>query len=174
MGLPVEKHRITADEYLRREYESPIRHEFHDGDVLAMAGGSPEHSLIVSNFNRVLGNSLIGNPCRVYDSNLKVGIARARRFVYPDISVICGPAIFDPVDPTRQTVINPRVVVEVLSPSTETYDRSGKFDQYRELPSFEEYILVSQDRASVEAFFRQRNGTWLFTPSAGLEAVVKV
>ena len=173
MGLPFEKHRVTVEEYLRKEQASPNRHEYHDGEVLAMAGGSPEHSLIVSNFNRVLGNALVGKPCRVYDSNLKVGIAPTRRFVYPDISVICGAPQLDPRDTTGQTVTTPRMVVEVLSPSTEAYDRSGKFDQYRELDSFEEYILVSQDRASVETFFRQPDGTWLFTPYAGIDAVMK-
>jgi Uma2 family endonuclease len=174
MGLPVEKRRYTVEEYLRMERVAQERHEYHDGEVLAMAGGSVEHSLIVSNFNRVLGNALVGNRCRVYDSNLKVSIARTRSFVYPDISVICGQPQFDPSDPAHQTVTNPRVIVEVLSPSTELYDRGVKFTQYRELESFEEYVLISQYQPFAETFFRQPDGTWLFTPYAGLESVLKV
>ena len=164
----------TVEEYLRLEQAASDRHEYHDGQILAMAGGSYEHSVIVSNINRALGNALDGKPCRTLDSNLKVGIPRTGRFVYPDVHVICGPPQFDPRDETRQTVSNPRLVVEVLSPSTEAYDRSGKFNQYREIDSFEEYVLVSQDRASVETFFRQTDGTWLFTPSAGMAAAVKL
>jgi len=156
------------------EEASPLRHEYHDGEILAMSGGSLEHSIITTNVAAALHAALVDKPCLVLDSNLKVGIISARRFVYPDVHVICGQPQFDPRDATHQTVTNPRVVVEVFSPSTEGYDRGGKFNLYRELESFEEYVLVSQDTASVETFFRQQHGTWLFTPYSGLDAVLKL
>jgi Uma2 family endonuclease len=174
MGLPAENRRFAVEEYLRMEQASESRHEFHDGEILAMSGGSLEHSLIVTNVSAALHAALVGSPCLVLDSNLKVGIAKAHRFVYPDVHVNCDGPQFDPRDPTRQTVINPRLVVEVLSPSTEAYDRGGKFNLYRELPSFQEYVLISQDTAAVETFFRQPDGTWLFAPYSGLDALVKL
>jgi Uma2 family endonuclease len=174
MGLPAEKRKYTVEEYLRMEQAAVSRHEYHDGEILAMAGGTFTHSAIVSNVNRAVGNALVGKPCRAMDSNLKIGISRERRFVYPDVSVICGPPQFDLRDPSRQTVINPRLVIEVLSPSTEAYDRGTKFDRYRELESFEEYVLVAQDHPSVQTFFKQPDGTWLLTPYAGMEAIAKL
>ena len=172
MGLPAEKRLFTAEEYFRIELQSPTRHEYHDGQIFEMSGGSYEHSLIISNTNRRLGNALDGKPCRVLDGNLKIGIASMDRFVYPDVFVICGQPQFDPRDPNRHTVTNPRLIVEVLSPSTESYDRTAKFNRYRELDSFEEYVLISQNQAAVETFFRQPDRTWLFTPHSGVEAVV--
>jgi len=174
MGLPAEKRRFTVEEYLRMEQGSESRHEFHDGEVLAMSGGSLEHSIIVTNVAAALHAALIGSPCLVLDSNLKVGIAKSRRFVYPDVHVNCDGPQFDPRDATRQTITNPRLVVEVLSPSTEACDRGGKFNLYRELASFQEYVLISQEIASVETFFRQPDGTWLFTPYSGLTAIAKL
>lgn len=174
MSLTAEKHRFTVQEYLRMEDASQSRHEYHDGEIIAMSGGSYPHSLIVMNVGAALHAALVGKPCRVLESNLKVGMVRSRRFVYPDLHVICGAPQFDPQDPTSQTVTNSRVVVEVLSPSTEAYDRGGKFNLYRGLESFEEYVLVSHATASVETYFRQPGGTWLFTPYSGLDAVVKL
>lgn len=171
MSLPAEKQRLTVDEYLRMEQASTTRHEYHDGQIFDMSGGSFEHSLITSNTNRALGNALVGKPCKVLDSNLKIGIPSSGRFVYPDAHVLCGPPQFDARDPSRQTVTNPRLVVEVLSPSTESYDRGGKFNRYRELKSFEEYLLIAQDEPAVETFFRQPDGTWLFTPVNGIDSV---
>jgi Uma2 family endonuclease len=174
MGLPAEKRRFSSEEYLQMEEASPSRHEYHDGEILAMSGGSYEHSLIITNVGAALHAALIGKPCRVLDSNLRVGIVSSGRFVYPDIYIICGAPQFDPRDRTQQSVTNPRIVVEVLSPSTEAYDRGAKFNHYRELKSFEEYVLVSQDQASAETFFRQSDDTWLFTPYSGINAVAKI
>jgi len=174
MGLPAEKRRHTIEEYLRIEQDSSEKHEYWDGELLSMAGGSYEHSLITVNIGGEVRNALKGKPCRVLDSNLRIRIPRRPRYVYPDVSIICGPPQFDPQDPTRQTVLNPRVVVEVLSPSTAAHDRGGKFTSYREIASFEEYVLVAQDQPSVESFFRQPDGTWLFTPYSGREAVAAI
>ena len=174
MGLPAEKRFHTVEDYLRWEQSSTSRHEFHDGEILAMAGASPDHSLIAMNLGAALNRRLQGNPCHAYGSDLKVGLRGAGRFVYPDLSVVCSPREFDPRDPARQTIINPRVIVEVLSPTTEAYDRGEKFDKYCELEPLEEYILVSQGEPAIQAFYRQPDGTWLFTRFAGLKANVIV
>src|SRR5688572_16861147 len=104
--------RYTIAEYLRAEHDAEQRHEYYDGEIVAMAGGSPQHSLIISNVIRELGNRLKGGPCRVYDSNLRVRVPRSRLYVYPDATVICGQTQHDADDPKRQTVTNPKLIVE--------------------------------------------------------------
>ena len=175
MGLPAEKSRsVTVEEYLRIENDSSERHEYRDGEILAMGGGTYEHSLITTNVLGELRNALKGKPCRALESNLRVRIARRARYMYPDAMVVCGPPDFDPADGGRRSVLNPRVVVEVLSPSTEAYDRREKFDAYRDIPSLEEYVLVTSDQPRIEVFLRQGGGAWLFTPIAGREGIVRL
>lgn len=166
--------RYTVEEYLRIERDTTERHEFRDGEILAMSGGSVRHSLIIANAGREIGNRLKGKPCRVYDSNLRVRVARRTLYSYPDITVVCGSPVVDPDDRGGETVINPHLVVEVLSPTTEGYDRRSKFDRYRQIESFREYVLVSQDTPRVEAFFRRDDGTWTFDVAAGVEAVARL
>jgi Uma2 family endonuclease len=162
--------RYTVEEYLRLESEATDKHDYRDGEILAMAGGSYEHGLITPNVITELGNRLRGKPCRVIDSNLRIAVARDVRYSYPDVSVICGEPQFDPKDRNRTTVTNPRVVIEVLSDSTEAADRGEKFQRYLKLESLEEYVLIAQDRARVETFFRQPDGTWLFAYTEGRDA----
>jgi Uma2 family endonuclease len=174
MGLAVKKYRHTIEEYLELERVSEQRHEYQDGEILAMAGGSPQHSFIVANVIGEVRDALKGKPCRVAESNLRVRIPRRPRYVYPDASIICGPLQFDPDDSQRQTILNPRVIIEVLSPSTEAYDRGDKFTQYRQIESFEEYILISQDRPNVESFLRQSDGAWSILNFTSLEAIANI
>ena len=174
MGLPVEKHRYTTEEYLAKELSATEKHEFQDGEILAMSGGSYEASLIACNFIGELNTALKGKPGRVLESNVRVRIARDNRYVYPDSMIICGSPEFDPLDNKRHTVLNPRVIIEVLSPSTEAYDRGDKFDSYRAIPSLEEYVMISQDRANMESWLRQPSGDWSIISTKGLEAVAKV
>jgi Uma2 family endonuclease len=129
-------------------------------------------ALISENFGREIGIRLKGKPCRVYDSNLRVGIPHTPRYMYPDKLVVCGNPEFDPRDKKNLSVTNPRLVVEVISDSSEKRDRGEKFTRYRKLDSLQEYVLVSQDRPQIEPFFRQRDGTWLLTPYHGLDAIV--
>ena len=110
-------------------------------------------------------------PCGVQESNLRIRVARTTRYVYPDASVLCGEPEFDAADPGRRTLTNPTLVVEVLSPSTESWDRGGKFDQYRLIDSLREYMLVSSHAARVERYLRQPDGGWLFAAAVGLPAV---
>jgi Uma2 family endonuclease len=174
MGVPAEKRRYTIEEYLELEFNAEERHEYHDGEILAMAGTSYEHSLIVANLIAAVHGMLKGKPCRILESNLRVRIPHTRRYFYPDATIICGTPQFDPQDTRPMTVINPRVIMEVLSPSSEGYDRGEKFTAYRELETLEEYVLISQSSALMESFFRQGDGTWSFAVVSGLEAMMKI
>jgi Uma2 family endonuclease len=168
---PQPRRRYTVDEYLHMEQDAAEKHEYRDGEIIAMAGGSANHSLIIANVCGELRNRLKGSPCRAYESNLRVRITRKTLYSYPDTTVICGPTKIDPDDSTGETVLNPKLIVEVLSPSTEGFDRGEKFGRYILLDTLEEYVLVSQDKPRVEAFYRQGDGTWLFTYFDGREAV---
>lgn len=148
---------MTVEEYLELEENSPIKHEYIDGHVYAMAGGTLDHGAIAANIIAHVHPHLRGGPCRIYDSDVKVRLG-PRRFVYPDASVTC-----DPRDRAngRATFINhPRLVVEVLSPSTAEYDQGDKFTMYCGLDSFAEYILVSTGEMRVEVRTRGADGTW--------------
>jgi Uma2 family endonuclease len=166
--------RFTIEDYLRLEASAKERHEYRNGRIIDMAGGSPEHSLIIANIIRELGNGLKGKPCRVYDSNLRVRIPRTPLYTYPDVSVICGETEYDPQDTGRTTATNPRVIVEVLSSSTEADDRGEKFRRYLSLDSLQEYVIVSQALPWVETFTRQGDGTWRFATASGPHGRVKL
>jgi Uma2 family endonuclease len=177
MGLAQPKPgRYTIAEYLDLEEHSEVKHEYRDGfivplgETLAMAGGSYWHSLITMNVGGEMRALLKGNPCRVSDANTRVRIPRKPLYVYPDASVVCGRPEFDPDDPRGQSILNPRLVVEVLSPSTEAYERGEKFERYRELASMQEYVLVSQSTPRVETFLRRADGAWLIDVFSGMEA----
>jgi Uma2 family endonuclease len=174
MGVPIQKPRYSIQEYYRIETDATEKHEFRGGEILAMSGGAPEHATIALNFAAELRASLKSRPCQPYNSDLRIRITGQDRTAYPDVSIICGPIEYDPDDKARHTVLNPRVIVEVLSPSTEAYDRGDKFAAYREIPSLEEYVLVSQNEPRVETYLRQKDGTWSFAPFAGLQAVAKL
>lgn len=150
------------------------KHEFDDGEILAMAGATRVHVMITTNTLVGLHNRLRGRPCVPYGSDLRIRSGGRPKFVYPDISVICGEPVADPDDERGETLVNPRLIVEILSPSTERYDRREKFDRYRGIASFREYVLVSQDQARVETFYRQADGTWTFDVFTGREATVRL
>ena len=170
MTLPQAKTRLTPEEYLRRERESHVRHEYFHGEVFAMSGGTFEHSRICANVSGELRQRLKGTPCGVQDSNLRIRVPRTTLYTYPDASVLCGEPQFDPLDAARQTLLNPTLIVEVLSPSTEAWDRGGKFDNYRLIETLREYVLVRSDSARVETYLRQPGGRWLFSVAVGLGA----
>lgn len=167
-------HRYTIEEYLRRERDSVEKHEFDDGEILAMAGATRVHVLITGNVHGELRNRLRGKPCVPYGSDLRIRLSSPPKFVYPDVTVICGEPLADPDDRRGESFLNPRVIVEVLSSSTERYDRQEKFDRYRGIESFREYVLVSQDQARIETFYRQADGTWGFDVFTGLDAIVRL
>lgn len=165
--------RWTYAEYLAIEAESDQKHEFCDGVVLplivAMAGGTAAHADLSMQVGAVLATKLRGRPCRPYTSDLKVIIEATSLATYPDISVICGPIESAPYDPHNAT--NPTVLVEVLSPSTEAYDRGEKFSHYRRLPTLQDYVLVSTQRAQIEVFHRAAEGQWVLSVAGPGERV---
>ncbi|AUB81056.1 Uma2 family endonuclease [Candidatus Thiodictyon syntrophicum] len=135
------------------------RTEFLDGEVFAMAGGTETHNLICGNVLRELGTRFKGRPCYVYTSDMKVRIESANLGTYPDVMAVCGERRF--WDERRDVITNPTLIVEVLSDSTESYDRGDKFAYYRSLPSLSAYLLLSQHRVGAELFLRQGGGDWL-------------
>lgn len=175
-AFPSQKHRRCAlAEYLEFEENTTLKHEFRDGEILPRSGSSPEHVLINTNAMCMIGNALVGKPCRAYFSDLKITIGASADVQYPDGTVICGPLEFHPADPKRRLVTNPKLIVEVLSPSTEAYDRGEKFRRYRSLTSLEEYVLISQTAPIVETFLRQSDGRFVIAATySGLDASAKL
>ena len=143
----------------RSSRPSQERHEYADGEIFAMSGGTREHSLASQNIARELGNALLERPCEVHGSDMKIK-TRAGRYHYADAFVLCGSPVFE--DATRDVVENPRLIVEVLSDSSERYDRGDKLTSYRTLETLEDYILVSQTTVLVEHYHRLPDGTWLY------------
>jgi Uma2 family endonuclease len=168
--------RLTEAEYLEIERRAEFKSEFLDGEMFAMAGGASvamaggtrAHSLIKCNLIRAIGNQLKECPCRVYDSDLRLKVQASGLYTYPDVSVACGQEQVE--DEHEDTLLNPTVIVEVLSDSSEVYDRGKKFELYRQLPSLREYLLVNQHKPLVEQYIRQDSGEWLLRAIAGLES----
>lgn len=147
-------------EYVELEEVAGVRHEFLDGQVWAMSGGSPEHAGVACNVIAMLVTALRGRPCRVYSADLRVRSFATGLGTYADVTVICGTVEYDPEDRRGHTALNPRVIVEVLSPSTEAYDRGEKFAHYQQIPSLHEVLFVAHDRREVEVVRREADGSW--------------
>jgi Uma2 family endonuclease len=167
----VSKPYLTAEEYLAIERKAETKHEFYRGEMFAMVGGSRPHNHITVNIAASLWQRLRDGDCIVYSSDQRVKVAAAGLYTYPDVTVQCGEPEFE--DQQEDTLLNPLVLVEVLSPSTADYDRGGKFALYRQLPSLQQYVLVGQDRAAVEHYVREADH-WLFSELKGREAVLSL
>jgi Uma2 family endonuclease len=163
---------IGEDQYLELERRSDTRHELVNGVMVAMAGASFRHNEVVANVLATLRVLLRGKGCRAVGSDQRVHVPETGLFTYPDVTVVCGKPEFHPKDP--DTLTNPRVILEVLSDSTEAYDRGAKFAHYRSIPSFVEYVLVAQDALRVEHFRRLETGQWLLTVYRGENARVEL
>src|ERR1044071_2794192 len=150
--------RISPEEYLRIERAAEWKSEYIDGETFAMAGASPQHVLITTNLAAELREALRKTPCTVYTADLRVATDPRRHYTYPDVVVACEDLQF--VDERRDTITNPTLIAEVLSGSTEKYDRGAKAERYRSLASLAEYMLVSQDRVHVELYTRRPDGVW--------------
>ncbi|MDD5269076.1 MAG: Uma2 family endonuclease [Methylococcales bacterium] len=159
----------TAEDYLTLERSASYKSEFHDGQIYAMTGASRKHNLITVNIVGELRNQLKKRPCEAYINDMRVKSIEARSYHYPDIVVVCGAPQFE--DAQLDTLLNPTLLIEVLSPSTEAYDRGGKFANYRKIPTLREYLLVTQDQPSIERYVRQGD-VWILTEAVGLEASV--
>jgi Uma2 family endonuclease len=172
MSLTKPAPRLSEAQYLETERAADFKSEFFDGETFAMAGGTPQHSLIATNLAREFGNKLTGGPCAAYNSDLRLKIEPTGLCTYPDLSVICGPLQF--AKGTDDTVINPSVIVEVLSNSTEAYDRGRKFEHYRQIVTLREYVLVSQTEPRVEQFIRQADDRWLLVEATGINTMLEI
>lgn len=161
---------LSPQEYLKLERGSQAKHEYFDGQLIAMVGGTPRHSHLGGNMITTLNGALGNRPCIVYNSDLKVGSARRDVYFYPDVTVVCGTPQF--AEPEQDVLLNPLLIVEILSPSTERYDRTRKFLRYQRIPGFADYLLVAQDRPLVELCSRQADDHWEWIEATGLEATI--
>lgn len=159
---------LTPEEYLALERRAEQKSEYVDGAVFAMSGASLRHNTIVANVIVELGRQLRGRDCRVLASDMKVRVPDSRRFFYPDVSVVCGEPQFH--DERSDVLLNPTLIVEVLSESTAAFDRGDKFQAYQQLESLKEYLLISQDKKVVEQYVRQTRDVWSYTATVGLES----
>lgn len=181
MAAPSSRPYYTVDQYLAIERAAEERHIFLNGEIYAMAGESNAHGIITVNLVVTIGAQLKGTSCQARTKDTKVrsgqipmpGQSSKGLFSYPDILVICGEPEFH--DAFQDVILNPRVIVEVLSPSTESFDRGEKFTNFQSYnPTLQEYVLVSQDRTQVEMFTRQKDGTWSYQRVTGLHATLAI
>jgi Uma2 family endonuclease len=155
------KPRITPQEYLELERKAEIKSEYLDGEMFAMSGATREHAKVVLNIGTELNIQFVDRPCEVYVQDLRVKVSATGLYTYPDIAAVCGEPQFE--DDHFDTLINPQLIIEVLSRSTESYDRGRKFAHYRAIESLHEYVLVSQTECRIERYLRQEDGNWLYT-----------
>ncbi|PYS90606.1 MAG: hypothetical protein DMF64_14475 [Acidobacteria bacterium] len=163
---------LSPEEYLAIERKSEIKHEYFAGEMFAMVGASKRHNLITANIIRILGNQLLERPCNVYPSDMRVKVSATGKYTYPDMVVACDEEKF--ADAENDTLLNPVVVIEVLSESTEAYDRGKKFEQYQAIESLTEYLLVAQDPYRIEQYVRQSNREWRYSEYHDAEDVIKL
>jgi Uma2 family endonuclease len=161
---------MAPEEYLEIERRAETRSEYLDGEMFAMSGASFAHNVIVANLIREVGQQLKRRPCQVLPSDLRLHIPATGLYTYPDVVVVCGEPRLE--NDHHDTLLNPTLLIEVLSPSSEAYDRGKKFEHYRSIESFVEYLLVAQDEPRIEQYLRQPAGRWLFTAVAGLDAAI--
>jgi Uma2 family endonuclease len=151
---------LTEDDYLALERASDHKHEYYTGHVVALAGGSAQHNRITINSITSLYAQLQNRSCAVYSSDMRVRIPQRQSYLYPDVSVVCGQELFEDIG--QEILLNPIVIIEVLSPSTERHDRGQKFELYRTIDSLQEYLLIAQDARRIDHFIRQSDTLWTF------------
>ena len=162
---------LTPEEYLAIERQAEFKSEYVDGAMYAMAGGSPQHSSVASNVLAELHLQLKRTSCRVFNSDLKVRVPSKRKYLYPDVTVTCAEPQFDD---KGDAILNPLLIVEVLSKTTAGYDRRNKFLYYQEIESFQEYLLIAQDQPAVQHYVKQPDSTWICTTIKGLDQSVEL
>jgi Uma2 family endonuclease len=163
---------LTPAEYLAIERQAEYKNEYFDGEIFAMTGASREHNLIAANLIGELRQKLRGKPCEVYPSDMRVRVPGSRLYTYPDVVVVCGEPEFE--DDYLDTLLNPTLIIEVLSESTESYDRGKKSGYYRTIASLAEYLLVTQDEYRIEQYTRQTDGRWMLADIRSLESSVSL
>ncbi len=166
------KHDLTFDEYLEIERKADVKSEYFAGEMFLMSGGNQAHSILASNAIRILGNQLLKRDCIVYTSDMRVKIDKTGKGAYPDVSVVCGERKF--LDDKKDTLLNPTLIIEVLSDSTEAYDRGKKFEHYQQLDSLVEYLLISQTPYRIEQFIRRDDRTWTYKEFRAADEIVQL
>lgn len=166
------RRRFTPEEYLTLERKAEYKSEYYDGEIFAMLGANEKHNLIAGNIFASLHAQFRNRPCRAYTSDMRVKVRPGNMYSYPDVIAVCGQPQFD--DEYKDHLVNPTVIVEVLSSSTEAYDRGDKALRYRQLASIQEYLLVSQEEPHVEHYVRQPDNQWLLTETSDLGVTVQL
>lgn len=163
---------IKPEDYLEIERKAEYKSEYYKGEMFAMSGASKEHNIISTNITGILFNQLLNKPCQVFHSDLRVKAIPSGLYTYPDIIVVCGEQKFE--DAQLNTLLNPTLIIEILSDSTEDFDRGTKFVNYRQINSLKEYILVSQNKMKIEKYIRQGENKWLLTEESNSEKTVEL
>ena len=158
MSQPASRHRYSYADYLAHDEASNVKHEYLDGEIYGLAGGTPDHAGLAVNLSAALVERLRDRPCRVFSSDLRIRVLATGLAAYPEVTVVCGPLERDPE--SRSTVVNPTLVAEVLSDGTEDYDRGEKLEHYKRIPSLRECVLVSHREPRVEVWHRGVAGVW--------------
>jgi Uma2 family endonuclease len=161
---------LTPEQYLATERAAEYKSEYYAGEMFAMSGAREAHNLIQGNLYVELRRQLRQRACRFYTSDMRVRVNASGLYTYPDATALCGEPLF--LDDVRDTLLNPHLIVEILSPSTEAYDRGRKFGHYRTVESLREYLLISAERVSAELFIRQADGRWLLSAATQMEEVL--
>ncbi len=169
---PQKKIKMPPEEYLEFERNSEMKHEYFDGEIFAMTGASLNHNQINFNISGELRNQLKESTCRAFANDMRVKVQENGKYTYPDIVAVCGG--IDLEDDKFDTLLNPIAIFEILSDSTEAYDRGTKFRHYRLIPSFQEYILVSQHSCLVEKYVRGDGGKWIYSSYEGMDQAVQI
>jgi Uma2 family endonuclease len=170
MSVQLEKRYYTPEEYLSLEEKAEFKSEYHDGEIVTMTGGTTNHNKITLNICRRLPLTIKGQNYEIFMNDVRLWTARYRRYVYPDVIVIQGEPVYEGSGTT--TVTNPLLIVEVLSNSTRSYDRGDKFQYYRSIPEFREYIMVDQYQFYIEQFAKNSAGKWVLTEYESADAVL--
>ena len=169
---PKPKTYITPEEYLAKERAADYKSEYYNGEIFAFAGASREHNTIVINLVLKLTPQIRKRNCEIYSNDMRVKVNATGLYTYPDVVVVCGKPKFE--DDENDTLVNPTVIIEVLSASTENYDRGTKFEHYRAIDSLSDYILVAQNKIHLEHYVRQSDRTWLFSENKSTEDKFKI
>ena len=168
----IPKTKLTPEEYLEIERKAKYKSEYFDGEIYAMAGANRNHCLISGNLNGLFWKYLKGKNFEAYSSKMRMFIPKTKFYTYPDVIVVCGEPKFQ--DKVFDTLLNPTLLIEVLSESTENYDRGKKFQHYRSIESLQEYVLISQDETRIEKYIKQGDGFWVLSEAIGTDAKIKL
>lgn len=164
---------LTETEYLERERVSTIKHEYYAGEIFAMPGASEAHNLIASSVNVIIYTQIRGRGCRIYPGDMRLKIVKTGLYTYPDLTIVYGTPEFTDMM-KRDTLLNPTIIVEILSPSTERYDRGVKFQNYRTIETLKEYILIAQNKYHIERYIRHEGNTWILTEAVGVDSTIAI